>query len=50
MDDRLPQEATPMNKDGNFVIGLLWGSTLSIPLWVSLIGWVWSIADMINKI
>jgi len=39
-----------MNKDGSLVIGLFWGTTFSISLWVSLIGWVGLIVDMINKI
>ncbi|MDQ0913861.1 hypothetical protein QFZ78_000120 [Paenibacillus sp. V4I5] len=37
-----------MNKDGSLVIGLFWSTSLSIPLWVSLIGWVWLIADMMK--
>lgn len=28
------------NKDGNLIKGLFWASLLSIPLWLSLIGWV----------
>jgi hypothetical protein len=37
-----------MNKDGSFVIGLFWGTTITIPLWISLIGWVWLLADMMK--
>lgn len=27
-------------KEGNLLAGLLWGTLFSIPLWLSLIGWV----------
>lgn len=37
-----------MNKDGSLGIGLFWGTTLAIPLWVSLIGWAWLIIDMLK--
>ncbi|CAG9612137.1 hypothetical protein BACCIP111899_01309 [Bacillus rhizoplanae] len=29
-----------MKTDGNFFVGLLWGSLFSIILWMSLIGWI----------
>lgn len=29
-----------MEYNHNLTIGLFWGITLSIPLWISLIGWV----------
>lgn len=29
-----------MEHNHNLTIGLLWGITLSIPLWISLIGWI----------
>lgn len=28
------------NEVGNFVRGLYWGVLLSVPLWISLFGWV----------
>jgi hypothetical protein len=28
------------NDEGNFVVGMYWGLLLSLPLWVSLLGWV----------
>jgi hypothetical protein len=29
-----------MKKEGNFIVGMYWGTLLSIPLWVSFFGWV----------
>ncbi|ETI68595.1 hypothetical protein BAVI_11824 [Neobacillus vireti LMG 21834] len=29
-----------MKEQGNFFTGLLWGTTLSIPLWMAFFGWV----------
>jgi hypothetical protein len=29
-----------MENEGNFAFGMLWGVSLSIPLWISIIGWV----------
>jgi hypothetical protein len=29
-----------MNIENDFSIGLLWGIVFSIPLWISIIGWV----------
>jgi hypothetical protein len=28
------------NEEGSFVTGLYWGILLSVPLWISLVGWV----------
>jgi hypothetical protein len=29
-----------MEMENTFLKGLLWGTTLSIPLWLSIIGWI----------
>jgi hypothetical protein len=29
-----------MNEHGNFNAGLLWGTSISIPLWFAFIGWI----------
>jgi hypothetical protein len=29
-----------MNNPENFTIGFIWGLLLSIPLWVSILGWM----------
>ena len=29
-----------MEKQENFGVGLLWGTTLSIPLWIAFFGWM----------
>ncbi|SIQ15426.1 hypothetical protein SAMN05880580_103122 [Priestia flexa] len=29
-----------MSENGNFLLGLLWGTSLSIPLWLSFFGWI----------
>ncbi|EKN64147.1 hypothetical protein BABA_23640 [Neobacillus bataviensis LMG 21833] len=29
-----------MAKEGNLFVGLLWGTSLSIPLWVAFFGWI----------
>jgi hypothetical protein len=29
-----------MNEEGNFLVGLLWGTSLSVPLWLAFIGWI----------
>lgn len=29
-----------MVEEGNFAIGMAWGTLLSIPLWISIIGWI----------
>ncbi len=29
-----------MTEDHNIIKGLLWGSILSVPLWLSIFGWV----------
>jgi hypothetical protein len=29
-----------MKEEGNFTTGLFWGTTLSIPLWISFVGWI----------
>lgn len=38
---RLPlsQESMKVQTEGRFSVGLLWGVLLSIPLWISSIGW-----------
>lgn len=35
-----------MEKEGNFITGLLWGSTLGILLWVAFIGWIKLLKDI----
>lgn len=41
---RLPlkQESVKVHTEGRFSAGLLWGLLLSIPLWISIIGWFMS--------
>ncbi|MFD1775624.1 hypothetical protein [Paenibacillus rhizophilus] len=41
---RLPlkQESVKVHTEGHFSAGLLWGILISIPLWISLIGWFMS--------
>jgi len=29
-----------MDKQGNFLVGLFWGTSLSVPLWVAFFGWL----------
>jgi hypothetical protein len=29
-----------MNREGNFALGFSWAVTLSIPLWISFLGWI----------
>jgi len=29
-----------MEKQDHFLVGLLWGTSLSIPLWIAFLGWV----------
>lgn len=29
-----------MEENGNFSIGLLWGTSLSVPLWIAFFGWI----------
>jgi hypothetical protein len=29
-----------MEQEGNFGIGMVWGISLSIPLWIAFFGWV----------
>jgi hypothetical protein len=29
-----------MDKQGNFSVGLMWGASLSVPLWLAFFGWV----------
>ncbi|MBA9037659.1 hypothetical protein HNP21_000748 [Bacillus aryabhattai] len=29
-----------MIERGNFLIGLAWGTSLSIPLWIAFFGWI----------
>lgn len=36
-----------MEKDGNFAVGMVWGVSLSIPLWISIFGWVHIIKNVI---
>jgi hypothetical protein len=35
-----------MEEQENFFKGLIWGTSLSIPLWLALIGWI----KLINKL
>jgi hypothetical protein len=35
-----------MKEDGNMMIGLFCGTLLSIPLWISIFGWVKIIKDI----
>jgi hypothetical protein len=29
-----------MDEEGNILVGLLWGTALSVPLWLAFIGWI----------
>jgi hypothetical protein len=29
-----------MKEEGNIIVGLFWGTLFSIPLWISIFGWV----------
>ncbi|TWE01238.1 hypothetical protein FB550_106296 [Neobacillus bataviensis] len=29
-----------MDEQGNLLVGLLWGTSLSVPLWIAFIGWM----------
>ena len=29
-----------MDKQGNLLIGLIWGKSLSVPLWIAFFGWI----------
>lgn len=29
-----------MDEQGNLLVGLLWGTSLSVPLWIALFGWI----------
>jgi hypothetical protein len=29
-----------MDEQGNFLMGLVWGTSLSVPLWIAFIGWL----------
>ncbi|MBM7652506.1 hypothetical protein JOC76_001964 [Neobacillus cucumis] len=29
-----------MEKQGNFLVGFMWGTSFSIPLWIAVLGWV----------
>jgi len=31
--------AVIMEEQGNFFVGLVWGTSLSIPLWIAFLGW-----------
>ncbi len=28
------------HSDGSFSVGLFWGTLLSVPLWISILGWL----------
>ena len=36
------------HEEGNLFIGLFYGTVLSVPLWISLFGWIKIIANLIN--
>lgn len=29
-----------MDEQGNFLVGFLWGTSLSVPLWIAFFGWI----------
>ncbi len=29
-----------MDEQGNFAYGLVWGTSLSVPLWIAFFGWI----------
>jgi len=29
-----------MLRSNNFLVGMFWGTTISIPLWISFLGWM----------
>ena len=36
----LKQESVVRPAEGNIATGLVWGILISIPLWISVIGWI----------
>jgi hypothetical protein len=36
------------DSDGHFFKGLFWGTILSVPIWLSLFGWVKLISGYLN--
>jgi hypothetical protein len=34
------KDVMSMEHEGNFGMGFSWGVTLSIPLWISFLGWI----------
>ncbi len=37
-----------MDKQGNLLLGLLWGTSLSVPLWFAFFGWIKLVIQMIH--
>ncbi|WP_377887488.1 hypothetical protein [Alkalihalobacillus sp. R86527] len=35
-------------QEGNFALGIIWGISLSIPLWISLFGWAKLVLQLVN--
>ena len=33
---------------GKFSVGLLWGTLLSVPLWISFLGWIKNFLNMVS--
>ncbi|TCN24172.1 hypothetical protein EV146_108287 [Mesobacillus foraminis] len=36
-----------MEEQGNFLVGFLWGTSLSVPLWIALLGWLKIIINLL---
>jgi hypothetical protein len=34
------REVISMEQEGNFAVGFSWGVSLSIPFWISILGWI----------
>ena len=37
-----------MDEQGNLLVGLLWGTSLSVPLWLAFFGWIKLVIQLIN--
>jgi hypothetical protein len=38
-----------MDKHGNIAFGLLWGTSLSVPLWMAFFGWIKIITHLLFR-
>jgi hypothetical protein len=40
IDSKLSRDVKGMEHEGNFALGFSWAFSLSIPLWISFLGWI----------